>query len=358
MLIGAAAVLALVSIWTSRSPDLYQSVVTEWNENISRLGIEPVYPPQEDVVVGDIYFVITKDRAKSDERLPSSLPGRSIKFEHIDVSEEIVGSLKKSYRFPDTTTRPTSDGDIWRQQAASDSIFTSDKEKATLPLVLFPGISIARTREASGGFAGIFQSIAASVGLSRAEQRSIELKIPAAETYGIGSLAASRRLARFCSEPATRRSCTDRAVRNQLSMVVGSEIFRQIEGSSDFRFDVEIMLISRVYMIRAIDSVSDSRSSTDANIKAGGDENERLREVRELETELSNLAQAQRAAASDLPKEAVMEQAARVQRIGERVARRATQISVRSTEGRRVVATQTLERPVVIGFRAVRTAPF
>lgn len=40
------------------------SVVSEWNQAIGKLGIEPVFPPEEDTYVGDVFAVITVDRRR------------------------------------------------------------------------------------------------------------------------------------------------------------------------------------------------------------------------------------------------------------------------------------------------------
>ena len=57
-----------------------KGAVAAWNEAVSLLNIEPIYPPQEDVYVGDIYAVVT--------RADRGFLGRSIKLWHVDLSHE------------------------------------------------------------------------------------------------------------------------------------------------------------------------------------------------------------------------------------------------------------------------------
>src|SRR6516165_6782094 len=45
------------------------SVAMEWNESVQRIGINPVYPPQEDLHVGDIFA----DIKQSDNEYPTSV---------------------------------------------------------------------------------------------------------------------------------------------------------------------------------------------------------------------------------------------------------------------------------------------
>src|SRR4051794_29850183 len=40
---------------------LQETITRQWNSTIFRLGIEPIYPPQEDISAGDIYLVIVND---------------------------------------------------------------------------------------------------------------------------------------------------------------------------------------------------------------------------------------------------------------------------------------------------------
>ncbi len=64
------------------------SVAKQWNEAIQKLGFEPVYPPVEDIQVGDVFAMITDDEA-SDSAADEPFAGRSIKLLHLDLTREI-----------------------------------------------------------------------------------------------------------------------------------------------------------------------------------------------------------------------------------------------------------------------------
>src|SRR5436190_16588764 len=79
MLLALVVAMVMSSIWTATPTD--KDVVAEWNETIRRLGIEPVFPPEEDIYVGDLFAVITADRRpenKDTQRQP--LLNRAIKY--------------------------------------------------------------------------------------------------------------------------------------------------------------------------------------------------------------------------------------------------------------------------------------
>ena len=65
--IGAAATIVVASVqWLVKTEPLQDAVKVssleaEWNDTISKLGIEPAYPPEEDLAVGDILAVVIMD---------------------------------------------------------------------------------------------------------------------------------------------------------------------------------------------------------------------------------------------------------------------------------------------------------
>ena len=255
--IVAVSLFALYLAWTWTDQAPKKSVVAEWTDSIAQLGIEPVYPPQEDITVGDLYYVVTKDNADQ-EKISTTLISRSIKVDHIDMSLEIAAYLNDLYSFPETTPRPRDLKDPWKQAPFDPKTFMHDRIRTSLPVVLFPGITIARTREASASFAGKLHGFAVQLGLTHDELESIDLKVPFAETYGTTSIVATKRLVRYCTDPASKSACSERAMRNQLSMVVGDEIHKPLPHSNKYRYDCELVLIDRVYMVRAIDATADN----------------------------------------------------------------------------------------------------
>src|SRR3954463_16334003 len=70
-----------------------------WNETIVRLGIDPVYPPEEDLVVGDLLAKVVSDEPDPNEtrdnKVDASSPilRRAVKIAHVDLREE----LSKAY---------------------------------------------------------------------------------------------------------------------------------------------------------------------------------------------------------------------------------------------------------------------
>jgi hypothetical protein len=65
-----------------------ESVALAWTTAISRLGIEPIYPPQEGIAVGDVFLVISTPPKEIQDQIPDYpagvFTGRGIKIAHID----------------------------------------------------------------------------------------------------------------------------------------------------------------------------------------------------------------------------------------------------------------------------------
>src|SRR4051794_21742581 len=100
-----------------------KSVAQQWNEAISRLGIEPVYPPQEDIAVGDVFVILTNDELNEVEKEP--LAGRSMKIWHVDMTTKLENAYADIYRFPETPDAPAQ-GRAWKLAAANGPVFRPD----------------------------------------------------------------------------------------------------------------------------------------------------------------------------------------------------------------------------------------
>ena len=116
VVVFAAASSVLVA-WLG--PELSNThVIEEWNATISKLGIDPVFPPEEDVAVGDIYAVL--DDSEDGQPSRTALALRSIKLTHQDLTSNIENAYKGSYLFPNTKPRPTDESEAWDQLPNAD----------------------------------------------------------------------------------------------------------------------------------------------------------------------------------------------------------------------------------------------
>lgn len=340
------------------APDT-SSIARAWNRTIGQLGIEPVFPPEEDVHVGDIYAVITRGDV--------AFLGRAIKLTHVDMSAALAATYSKLPTFPNTAKRPNHDEDFWEQTPSEGDLFKSGPRR-TLSLVAFPGFSVRRARDAEAGVTTGGGWIAGLFGAGRNSQEVEEVRIPAAETYGVGALLAAGQLAAFCEGPMSG-VCTEAGARNVLSMQVGDDIWKpEVDADTGqptgrYAMGVEVALINRVYLTRSIVHL---RGSNDARGTAAGIAarlNDALDRSPTAPTTSGEARADARRGATD-PDRAALHAALEDQR--ERIKAIAADlsatlpggvVSVAAVDSKQVALKQTFPRPVAIGFRAVRWMP-
>lgn len=281
-IVAAVAIFVVASVIATLwlGPDSNDTqVIEQWNATISKLGIDPVFPPEEDVAVGDIYAVL--DDRQGQASSGTALALRSIKLDHKDLTKDIELVQRESYHFPDTAPRPDDENKPWEQQPNADGILSHPAKLTTLPLAAFPGFTIRQQRAVHGGLLGWL-----STAFGFQSDRGVELNIPVAETYGIPSIIAVGELEQFCSDKDYPNRCSDQTLRRHLAFVtphafelnsnytdVAAEATPasadavkdtrlQAPSSRRYKYPLEVVLVNRVYLARYIDQrVQDSRSA-------------------------------------------------------------------------------------------------
>ncbi|MCK1357730.1 hypothetical protein [Bradyrhizobium sp. 199] len=264
----AAATFALVR-WAGTGEQPKLSVAKQWNEAIQKLGFEPVYPPVEDIQVGDVFAMISDD-AVSDSATDEPFAGRSIKLLHLDMTSEIEDAYRAVYQFPATNARPDRDGQVWPQTVSTDSLFKPPATRTTLPLVLFPRFTITNVKRASGGASAMSQLLSGGFGADASSTETVEVRFSATETYGVPAVPAELRLLDFCEDDATKGFCSQQGLRKQLSILIGKRIDDKVKdrktGVERPRFSVELALVSRVFLARSIQTSMGEDGGTRGNV--------------------------------------------------------------------------------------------
>jgi hypothetical protein len=354
------AALLRAGVWWSGEPieSDSETVAREWNTTISRLGLEPIYPPQEDIAVGDIFLIITQDELGA--LAAPALLGRSIKIWHVDLSKELKDAYRQTFIFPDTPP-DSKDGEPWPLQVANGSVFDVVAERPHLPLVLLPGLTLARIREASASGGWISNSLKAIGGARAYGERSVELKIPFAETYGVPALVANGHLYKFCNDQRFKNVCTEKGARGFLSTVVGSIAFEQLQlkdGQKKYRLQIEVMLISRLYLLRSIQNIVHDGNNFGAQVKLADQLNEGLQRLQSASPGQGPPVTTAKDSEDVNALRRLLEEQKKLleSAIGQvSSASSSGNASVQSLDDRRISVTQRLLRPVAFAFRSIRT---
>jgi hypothetical protein len=313
-------------------------VQAEWTNAISRLGIEPTFPPEEDIYVGDVFAVVSgynpdllallaSDQRKQLETLTRRSPlGRAIKVYSLPMSAVLDEYYGSTPLFSVTTRKPEKDDLPWTRTEQTGGVFEPNKKRGVLALAAFPDFTIRQSKAAAGSL-GVFGSF---LGGAWSGDDLIEVKIPLAETYGVPSLVAIALFDKLCVGILVNL-CNDTAIREQLTHVAGDLVERwQADPKTNklkYLLDVELVFVSRVYLARAIEERRVSGVQSNANVA-----------VRKSEKPADT---------TDDKKPA--DQALQSNSAGPGGETRSEYLSDNS-----VVLKRTFERPVVIGYRAVR----
>jgi hypothetical protein len=240
------------------------SIEENWNRTIKALGVSPIFPPEEDLVVGDVLAVVTGDvdidsHVQTDSIARRAFVNRSVKLAHVDVSQALDAAYQNLPVFPATvgTVVPLRSGVA---RAFSDAVLLSN-----LPRAAFPRLKIQGVSNAAGGIS----SSGSSANYGAGSQRVEEFELSDVRAYGLPSVVALQLFEAYCADPKTAEVCMEATARKHLQRVVGDHIQQRFvdERSGEYRYalDVEIVMVYRVYLTG---SITDLRRTED-NRKGG-----------------------------------------------------------------------------------------
>ncbi|KAF0136220.1 MAG: Uncharacterized protein FD152_1076 [Xanthobacteraceae bacterium] len=271
--IAVAAVFSVL-VWQEWNRDPIEDVARAWNKSISRLGIRPLFPPQTDFHVGDIYAVLRLAPGSTEENLSPlqrSLIDKSFRLAHIDLAEHIRNShiSRPTYAAPAASVRPASVAATVQAGTGRQGLWTSPEHGfdagflvrvggGEIPAtgLMFPAISISTER--SWSIAGLLSRITAS-GRRKADE-TIEIGSPA--TYGVDPAPAYFSLVKHCQD---NMACRFDYALAMLARLYGPAVCSI--ANQTYIFDVDLFIVSRVFVSRAIsvDAMQDATLEFERN---------------------------------------------------------------------------------------------
>lgn len=346
-LVAAAVVgtLYLVGHRFQPDPGKNTSLEEQWDSTIRRLGlgIEPVYPPQEDIAVGDVFATVV-DTGHTPyaalEQLSDFFSGKSVKLGHAEVSKMLDDAYQAMPLFPDAqlashAPAPAPSG------ATPVSLFGQHAERTELPRAAFPGLTIASEGSAATGLTGAPGWF--NFGASRAASQKLVLGV--VETYGVDAVAGEKALSDFCTADATRDLCTEAVARKYLRYLLGDRILAKHfdRDTQAFQYDltIQVIMVYRIYLAREIleqwSSLVSEGGGAEAALASEGEAGKPAADQPKPAGDASNPLE-QRL-------EAVERQLSNANQGGSAV--------YRSSAGTDILLDQKFPRPVAIGYRSV-----
>lgn len=224
-----------------------EDVPALWNTSIKKLGVEPIYPPQEGVMVGDVYLIVAPVREEVRGFLPDyfsdTFAGRSIKVGQIDLVQSVLAAQTR-FSLPKTkfldTGEPGNEQDGLLEDVASDQT-----TKIRLYDIVFPKVVIDRNTDSNAAAKWFTAAFSDNVKDS--------ISFNKVQTFAAPSLPAMLQLQVFCK---TMQFCeNDKAARTLLSYALGSSInqtYRSTDGIDRYVFDIEVFVVTQVFATRRI----------------------------------------------------------------------------------------------------------
>jgi hypothetical protein len=228
--------------WDPALP-IQEDAASLWSRSIARLGIEPVFPPQEDFHVGDVLAVIAAYEepggvAETLEQPSKPLLRKSIKIGHIKLRHI-------SMEDPDVPDFASSvygnTGELLRDQPMEEQ-FSNVEPKIRLTLVPFPSVRLTGKEQAGGSNSSWLPFSA-----DREKETEELVTISDAASYGASVPEATILFHQWCDE---KELCEDEFVRKILSFTTNREVLKVADNK--YVYLLEVKLISRVYLTRKI----------------------------------------------------------------------------------------------------------
>ncbi|WP_155632144.1 hypothetical protein [Burkholderia vietnamiensis] len=259
-------------------------------------NIRSVYPPTEDLHVGDV-FAIALAPMQNGTRESLGALWSTMKIAYIPLDDKAAQYYSQVPTFPATVDLPVA-GQMWKQPTtagksaatpasapalASDgtanvpanhadkkhanakrqtpanragpastapsadfapppSVFKPTKTWDRLPIVSFPGFTIGHADMESANASLPLRFLNFVFGASRSHADDVSITVRAAETYGVMAVDAMIALKARCYADLSKGTCDYAALRSQMASQIGH-----------FPDDVGVILVTRVYLARNIE---------------------------------------------------------------------------------------------------------
>ncbi|MEB2843065.1 hypothetical protein GAO09_27005 [Rhizobiales bacterium RZME27] len=262
-----ASVVVILGLLGLPSKIREENIAIVWNDAIARLQIEPIYPPQEDLYVGDVFLTLQQSAGAAETsigKVSKVFAGRGIRIANIPLRDNIT---KAPYMLDLAGRAGTVGSPAERPIAAvgpQSDAFDPARMAVTLSSVAFPGFSVKHHVHARTGWLPF--------GFDRQSSETEEIAISSIHTYSVPAPESIRQLLLYCKSEATGINCTDDFARAQLAYSLGEDVNRQVNGQ--YIYQINVSLVRQVFLAGKIKSTRHSGENLTATVgrgKAGGD---------------------------------------------------------------------------------------
>ncbi len=268
-------------------------VMNQWSQTMHEEGIVPIFPPREDVQVGDV-FAYSYDpegpQAEAEMEQGNRTIGMSPRLTNIVPLEKVVAEYKARPYWPSSPAELVdilndAQKKLYPIAAATNGIFVVDPTPGRLRLVAFPDFSV--TEFSQGNLAAMvpIESFTVAIGAAYSHYHSVSVKIPSAESYGIsltnlslvgpGGMFQSTQPVDSPPPPDPTKKAADGGavkpiagppIRSLLGLQLLDTYRLAARLSASKTGDVWLRIVTEVYYARAMDISIQYKSSTGATV--------------------------------------------------------------------------------------------
>lgn len=253
LLILAFAVFVYFNMTRAKAP--IEDVPALWNASIKKLGVDPIYPPQEGVRVGDVFLTVAPVRPEVrgylQDFIADTFTGRAIKVGHIPL-EDAMPLEQSQFEIP--ATQFLANGAMDEKQSSllsrmSDA--TAQTHEIRVYDVTFPKVEITQNATSSG-WAKWFRA-------DFSDLHTNSIFFNKVQTYAAPYITSFARLRLFCKEKIA--CANDKMARILLQHSIGEVVNRTYLTTDEverYAFDIEIFVVSQVFSTRNITFTSNN----------------------------------------------------------------------------------------------------
>jgi hypothetical protein len=252
VLIAGFFIVRHLGAMASRASVADASIEENWNKTIKGLGVSPIFPPEEDLVVGDVLAVVVRDvdldsHLQTDTIARRPFVNRTVKLAHVDVLDALNDAYKTLPVFPAAA------GALPLLRSVVARNFPDAVLLGNLPRAAFPRLKIQGVSNAA---AGVNAAGSSWWSFGAGSQEAEEFELSDVRAYGLPGVVAQQLFDAFCAQPDKAEVCQEATARKHLQRVVGDHVNARFvdDKSGDYRFalEVEIVMVSRVYLTSSI----------------------------------------------------------------------------------------------------------
>lgn len=158
------------------SPNINGNILNNYFDTVRKLGMTPVYPPREELQVGDVFFTSWNPEKENDRSSQTSVWITNLS----SVRDAANSYLRTRINYANTVTASTPKAPQ-QTDFSSGSVATNAQERVTLPIVSFPSVSGSATTAGSFGALGFIRSF----GLGFGSSASMSINFTDTRAFGI-----------------------------------------------------------------------------------------------------------------------------------------------------------------------------